>query len=243
MSKNPDRESDKLRRKALGYGPVARLADRRAGRQDGKSGFPALPVNDEFAATPYHGVRQHHLNVFAARELLRQEEEIHPLVRRRKELEGEITSAEEKVAEARARLAATPAVPSEEELTRRNAVESGVDEQLVRTRRQREHNGRRGPLVQEERRAVEQARSLHIELARLQGGIVARKRLTLARIQLHHEHAQRRCRTYERHLVRRHPDGGALIPLLALARPRLPAWVHEPETLGVHAPPEPAEQR
>ncbi|MEV7042118.1 hypothetical protein [Amycolatopsis sp. NPDC051061] len=239
MSKNPDRESEKLRRKALRYGPVARLADRRAGRQDGKSGFPALPVENEFAATPYHGVRQHHLNVFAARELLRQEEDIHPLVRRREELEGEIAGAEEKAADARARLAAVPAVPPEVELTRRNAVESGVDEQLVRTRRQREHDRRRNPLVQEEQRAAEQARALHVELARLLGAIVARKRLTTARIQLHHEHAQRRCRTYERHLVRRHPDGGALIPLLELGRPRLPSWVHEPET---PLAPEPAAQ-
>ncbi|UOZ11337.1 hypothetical protein [Amycolatopsis sp. WQ 127309] len=243
MPKNPERESEKLRKRALRYSLVARLADRRAGRQDGKSGFPALPADSEFAATPYHGVRQHHLNVFAARELLRQEEDIQPLVRRREELEGEIAGAEEEAADARTRLAAVPAVPAEAELIRRNAVESGVDDQLVRTRRQREHDRRRNPLVQAEQRAAEQTRALHVELARLQGAIVARKRLTLARIQLHHEHAQRRCRTYERHLVRRHPDGGALIPLLQLARPRLPGWIHEPDAPIAPAPPEPVAPR
>jgi hypothetical protein len=79
-----------------------------------------------------------------------------------------------------------------------------------------------------------------VELARLTGAISARERLTRARVQLHHEHAQRRCRTYERHLVRRHPDGAALIPLLELGRPRLPAWINEAGTRPAPPLPEPA---
>jgi hypothetical protein len=68
--------------------------------------------------------------------------------------------------------------------------------------------------------------------------IITREQILATRVRQLHEHTLRRCATYRHHLVHKHPDGNALIPLLDLALPTLPDWLprHDPDT-GPNQPP------
>lgn len=54
--------------------------------------------------------------------------------------------------------------------------------------------------------------------------IAAREEILATRVRQLHEHTPRRWGTYQRHLVREHPVGAALIPFLNPALPTLPDW-------------------
>jgi hypothetical protein len=125
-----------------------------------------------------------------------------------------------------------PATPDKAVLTRRNAVEQHADEALVRDRRQREHNAERGKLLAEERRAVEAVDALRVQERRLAELIAIREQILDIRVRQLHQHTLRRCGTYKRHLVHKHPDGAAVIPLLDLGLPTLPEWLGD---AGVNA--------
>ena len=62
--------------------------------------------------------------------------------------------------------------------------------------------------------------------------IITREQILATRVRQLHEHTLRRCGTYKHHLVRKHPDGNALIEFLDLALPTLPGWLprHDPDT-------------
>ena len=143
-------------------------------------------------------------------------------------LDQEIAEAEERAVEARKQLDDMPVQPAEHDLVKRNAVEQHADEALIRTRRQREHDQHRAPLITKDQQAAEAVRALRIQRAQVIGLISARRRILEGRVRQLHEHTWRRSRTYQRHLVRRHPDGQALLPYLDLAMPSLPDWLTSP---------------
>lgn len=94
--------------------------------------------------------------------------------------------------------------------------------------RQREHDARRAKVLAEEQQAVDKVRALRVEKARLAEMIATRVR------QLH-EHMLRRWATYQRHLVRKHPVGAALIQFLHPALPTLPDWTQRLLAASVRA--------
>ncbi len=217
--------------RAILYGPIARVADRWAGITDGRAGQPAMPSDLATApplrggATPYLEVLNRHFLDRAERERLQADIDIAPISERLRLVCAKAAAADEKVTEIRKRLDAFPEAPDDTVLTRRNVLEQDADELLVRTRRQREYTAIRARIVAEEQLAVDDARGLCIEEGRLAEAIAARERIAATRVRRLHEHTRRRCATYQRRLVHKHPKGPAVIPVLELALPSLPPWV------------------
>jgi ABC transport system ATP-binding/permease protein len=230
------------------YGLGARLSDIWAGRSDGKNGLPPLPEHNGPPGpgeghTPYLAIRKHHFLDPAERERRHAWSDLTATYERLSSLDQEIAEAEERAVEARKQLDDMPVHPPESELTKRNVVEQHADEALIRARRQREHDKRRALLIAKDQQAGEAVRALRVQQAQLAGVIAARYRILEGRVRQLHEHTWRRSRTYQRHLVRRHPDGQALLPYLDLALPALPDWLTSPsppdDRWPASAPPRP----
>ncbi len=151
---------------------------------------------------------------------------IEPVYRQLAALRQEIVIADERVAVIRNHLDGIPLVPAEAVLSRRNGVEQHAAEALVRARRRREHHAMRAKVLAEEQQAAAEVRTLRIEEARLTEMIADREQILASRVRQLHEHTLRRCGTYLHHLVRKHPDGSALIRFLNLALPPLPRYCH-----------------
>ncbi len=214
-------------RKPIFYGPFARLADRWAGARDGRAGIPALPHETSAAITPYLEIRRRHFLDRAEGERRHHEHDVASLHHRLKALQARTAAADEAAAEAGKFLGEMPETPSETFLTTRNAVEQHADEALVRSRRRREHDTARGVRVADDRRARQAAAALRADEAQLGEEIAAKERMLACRVRQLHEHTLRRCGTYKRRLVHKHPDGTALIPCLDLALPSLPGWLDD----------------
>jgi hypothetical protein len=228
--------------KAIRYTPVAWFIDRHAGRRDGDAAIPDLPAETAeltAATTPFIEVRRRHFRDTSEREHRHMLNDLEPVHRRLAEVRQDIQDTEEKAAEIRTRLEAIPEKPDEAALTRRNTVEQHIPDELVRTRRQREHDGRRGKVQAELDQVLAKLRGLRVEEARLTRMIITREMILAARVRQLHEHTLRRCGTYKHHLVRKHPDGPALIPFLDLALPALPDWLprHDPDIAEPQRPP------
>jgi hypothetical protein len=218
--------------KAIRYTLVAWFIDSTAGRRDGGAAIPDLPVgsagviNPRAGTTPYLDIRRRHFLDRCERERSRLLNDLEPVHRQLATLRQDIAAAEKKVLMIRQRLDDMPSVPAEEALGRRNAVEQHVGEALIRARRQREHDARRAKVLAEEEQAAARVGALRIEEAQLTEMIARREQDLAARVRRLHEYTLRRCGTYLHHLVRRHPDGAALIPFLNLALPALPDFFH-----------------
>ncbi|MGH3219397.1 MAG: hypothetical protein ACRDPY_11925 [Streptosporangiaceae bacterium] len=217
--------------KPIFYSPAARIADWRAGRGDGDAAIPDLPAGPVEAADPpaattaYLEIRRRHFLDRSERERRHMLTDLEPVHRQLAAVRQDIAGCEEKVTEIRERLDAIPEVPGDAALTRRNAVEQHAPDELVRARRQREHDAKRGKVLAELEQAADRLRALRVEEARLSMMIDARERILATRVGQLHEHTLRRCGTYRHYLVRKHPDGNALIPFLNLALPTLPDWL------------------
>ena len=237
MTRRPSTAWDTKPHKPIFYGPLARLADRFAGVSNGNAAIPDVPAgpaetaDSRPATTPYLEIRRRHFLDRGEREHRHMLTGLEPVQRQLAALRQDIAGTEEDVAELRERLEAIPEKPDEAALTRRNAVEQDAGEALVRGRRQREHDARRGKVQAELDQALAKLRALRVEEARLTGMIDAREQILAARVRQLHEHTLRRCGTYRHHLVRKHPDGNALIPFLNLVLPTLPDWLprHDPD--------------
>jgi ABC transport system ATP-binding/permease protein len=220
--------------KPIFYGPLARLSDVWAGRRDGRLGLPPLPGQDgppdpSQVRTPYLAIRNHHFLDRAERERRHMQSDLGATYQRLSSLDQEIAEAEQRAAEARKQLDDMPVHAPEQDLKKRTAVEQNAEEALIRARRQREHDKRRAPLMTKDQQAAEAVRALRVQRAQVAGLVCARRRILEGRVRQLHEHTWRRGRTYQRHLVRRHPDGHALLRHLDLAMPTLPAWLTSPD--------------
>jgi hypothetical protein len=238
MTRRSSTSWDTKPHKPIFYGPLARLADRIAGVSNGNAAIPDVPAglpetaDPRAAATPYLEIRRRHFLDRSEREHRHTLTDLEPVRHRLAEVRRDISGCEEKVAELRERLKALPEKPDEAALSQRNAVEQHIPGELVRARRQREHDARRAKVRAELEQVLTRLRGLRVEEARLTGMIITREQILAARVRQLHEHTLRRCATYKHHLVRKHPDGNALIEFLDLALPTLPDWLprHDPDT-------------
>jgi hypothetical protein len=225
----PDRWREKPA-KPLRYPLWQRLNDRIAGRRDGKSGIPASSDDEAPAVTPYHAALARQFNGAADKEHLNMEIETFDQAKQLDDLNNRIINAEQQRADARKRLEEMPATAPEEVLRVRNAVELHLPEEVGRTRRQREYDKKRQPLVDAEAEAERQAQRLRLEHGRLAAEVATTRRIFATRARLHYAHAERRCHTYERQLLRYHPNAAELNARLPLWRPQLPPWARDPDT-------------
>lgn len=222
-------------RKPIFYGPVARLADRWAGRTDGKAGIPPVPEElpeppaPALGATPYLDVRVQHFHDRAEREHRHGIHALEASYIHLAELDRRITHARKLADELGKRLDEMPEQAPPDILKARNAVEQHVPDELIRTRRQREYTAGRNKLVAEERQARAALRDLEAERDRLAEATNLRHRIITSRVRQLHRHTLRRIGTYRRRLQRKHPGGPAVLPLLDLTMPDLPGWVADLE--------------
>jgi hypothetical protein len=208
---------------AIRYGVFARLGDRWHATRDGKLGLPT--VGTEAPLTPTFEVlrqtyedRQHH-----ERKLIRSDTA--KLRGQESALIARIHEAGQEAIEIDKRLEAMPEHLSPAEMEQRNGGEANTDPAVVRTRRIREHEGRRKPLLSAAWRLRQQLQELRIELGQTRRSIRNREVTGALEVARLHAHTMRRIAAYERRLVRVHPAGTELVSQLALHHPRLPDWV------------------
>lgn len=141
------------------------------------------------------------------------------------DLEGRLVDAEDMIAAAEKELEQIPLHPPEDVLHSRTVVEVGLPDELARTRRRREHDKQRKAFVDQRATGQRNLREVRGELTAVRARIEATTEIYRVRVRILHAHAERRCRTYERHLLRHHPAAARLAPLLRHQRPTLPDWV------------------
>ena len=104
----------------------------------------------------------------------------------------------------------------------------------MRSRRAREYDSPAPTrCVEELERLRRTVAAAHEELARVRAAVRAREIVGATRVRRLHAQAMRRISAYERHLVRHHPAGDRVGPLLAAQHPRIPGWVFAAEDPSV----------
>jgi hypothetical protein len=212
------------------YGWLARVADWRAGRYDGRTVIPQLPSvpPEELSApliTPYlEPLNQSYQGSAEAENMIALRDVADPLVRRRI-LQRDIAEREDRSRTIQKQLDSLPEIPDDSVLSRRNATEQHADPLLVRARRLREYTAVRARAQAAKDRNDEEILALLTEFSEVSETIAIRGRALAVMVAQMRAHAMRRRGHYLRHLVRQHPDGPALIPYFGLSTPELPSWL------------------
>ena len=215
------------------YGPFARLADWWHATRDGKVGLPAIdtglpgtgPSGTGPPLTPTFEAHSHTYQDRCYHEQQKMIVRTAELGDREARINARIAEAEQAMLLVEKRLEAYPEKPTTGELEDRRSGESTTDIAIVRLRRSREHAARRSPLVDEAVGLRTELQSLRVELEQTRQGILTCKTLCAVRIHRLHAHTMRRLACYQRRLVRVHPEGARLVPLLAPHYPQLAGWV------------------
>ncbi len=206
------------------YTPSRRFTDWRRGRADGRAGLPGT----EPGRPPGTPALEELAQDFLARshsERLRLDLELAPLLESEAALVARIEQAERDAERARERLAFWPVLLDESQLAQRRGGESNTADDVVRARRAREYDAVRRPMVEDVDQARRAAAAASEELARVRAAVRARELVGATRVRRLHAHTMRRISAYERHLVRHHPSGDRVGPVLAAQHPRIPGWV------------------
>ncbi|MCD2192368.1 hypothetical protein LQ327_03015 [Actinomycetospora endophytica] len=214
------------------YSLGRRLTDWRRGRADGRAGLPGIepgrppgtPTLEEFAQDFL--ARTH-------RERLRLDVELTPLLEAEAALVVRIEETEAATVRSGERLGGWPLLLDDGQLGLRRGGESQTPDDVVRARRAREYEALRRPMVEDLDRLRRATATAHEDLARVRAAMRAREVVGATRVRRLHAQAMRRISAYERHLVRCHPAGDRVGPLLAAQHPRLPGWVFAAEEPGV----------
>ena len=144
---------------------------------------------------------------------------------RRRALGRDIAARENKSRSIQKQLDAMPEVPDESVLSQRNAIEQHVDPPLVRERRLREYTAVRANVQAAKDRVDQEIQARQVELAKVDETIAVRKHALVIRMTRMRAHAMRRRGQYLRHLMRKHPEGPALVAYFELSSPQLPTWL------------------
>jgi hypothetical protein len=214
------------------YTPARRFADWHRARADGRAGLPGLEPGRPPGTPTLEELAQDFL-ARSHRERLRLDVELAPLLESEAGLVARIEQTELAAGRAQERLAGWPVLLGDDQLGLRRGGESGTADDVVRSRRAREYDALRRPLVEELERLRRTAAAAYEELARLRAAVRAREIVGATRVRRLHAQAMRRISAYERHLVRHHPAGDRVGPLLAAQHPRIPGWVFAAEDPSV----------
>ena len=210
------------------YTPGRRFADWHRARADGRAGLPGLEPGRPPGTPTLEELAQDFL-ARSHRERLRLDVELAPLLESEAGLVARIEQTELAAGRAEERLGDWPVLLAEDQLALRRGGESGTAEDVVRSRRAREYDALRRPLVDEVERLRRSVAAGYEELARVRAAVRAREIVGATRVRRLHAQAMRRISAYERHLVRHHPAGDRVGPLLAAQHPRIPGWVFAAE--------------
>lgn len=208
-------------RRPIRYGPFARLGDWWNATRDGKAA-----LSDVAADPPLTPTFELHSRTYEDRSRHEWKEVLVATAQaaaRSAVLEAEIGETEQAVLLVEKRLDAMPDL-SDAELTQRRSGETDTDPGVVRARRSREHGRVRGQLQRDLDDLRGRLPGLRVEREQVRRTIRIRETVGAVRIARLHAHTQRRLAAYERRLVRVHPEGARLVPLLAPHHPTLPEW-------------------
>jgi hypothetical protein len=214
------------------YTPGRRFADWHRARADGRAGLPGLEPGRPPGTPTLEELAQDFL-ARSHRERLRLDVELAPLLESEAGLVARIEQTELAAGRAEERLGDWPALLADDQLALRRGGESGTADDVVRSRRAREYDALRRPLVDEVERLRRSVAAGYEELARIRAAVRAREIVGATRVRRLHAQAMRRISAYERHLVRHHPAGDRVGPLLAAQHPRIPGWVFAAEDPSV----------
>ncbi|GLZ48495.1 hypothetical protein Acsp06_46800 [Actinomycetospora sp. NBRC 106375] len=211
------------------YSALARARDWWQARTDARAGLPSLEPGRP-VGTP--ALEEYHQDFLARshRERVRLDVEVAPLAQSRAALAARLPAAEHDLVRVRARLDAIPVLLEDGQLVVRRGGEADTPDDVVASRRAREHEATRRPLVDEAGRLHAQLTQMRVEYARLGSTIRACEVVGATRVRRLHAQVMRRISAYERHLVRRHPAGDRIGPALAAQHPVVPDWVVAVET-------------
>lgn len=202
----------------------ARLRDWWQARADGRARLPSLEPGRPTGTPTLEEYAQDFLER-SHRERLRLDLEIAPMLETRASLAARIPATEEAAARAQARLDAMPVLLAPDQLELRRGGEYDTADDVVAARRAREYEATRRPLVDEAARLHAQLTQMRVEYARLGSTVRACEVVGATRVRRLHAQIMRRVSVYERHLVRRHPAGDRIGPVLAAQHPTVPGWV------------------
>jgi hypothetical protein len=214
------------------YTPARRFADWHRARADGRAGLPGLEPGRPPGTPTLEELAQDFL-ARSHRERLRLDVELAPLLESEAGLVARIEQTGIAAARAEERLADWPALLADDQLALRRGGEDRTADDVVRSRRAREYATLRRPVVEEVERLRRAAAAAHEELARVRAAVRAREIVGATRVRRLHAQTMRRISAYERHLVRHHPAGDRVGPLLAAQHPRIPGWVFAAEDPSV----------
>jgi len=224
----PDRSIARPYRPLL-YGPVAWFFDIRAACADARAGIPAAEYIDAGPVlTPTVQQRAQTLADRAEREFLQVQADTAPMRERQAQLRSRIEDLKELVEEQRSVLVGLPERLPEADLERRSAGEVDTPVEGVRTRRTREHDGRRRAVSDRLGALRGDLAAALAELARLDEAVRGREERGAIRARRLHAYTLRRIASYESRLVRRHPAGRRLAGRLVVVRPAVPGWAQLP---------------
>ena len=214
------------------YTPARRFADWHRARADGRAGLPGLEPGRPPGTPTLEELAQDFL-ARSHRERLRLDVELTPLLESEAGLVARIEQTEIAATRAAERLADWPALLADDQLALRRGGEARTADDVVRSRRAREYAALRRPVLEEVERLRRTVAAAHEELARVRAAVRAREIVGATRVRRLHAQAMRRISAYERHLVRHHPAGDRVGPLLAAQHPRIPGWVFAAEDPSV----------
>lgn len=208
----------------LRYRLSTRLHDWLQARADGRAGLPSLEPGRPAGTPTLEALAQDFL-AQSYRERLRLDVEITPMLEEAAQIEARIAEAERGIERASEQLGRWPVLLDADQLARRRGGETLTAVDVVAARRAREYEAQRRPLVTEEANLRSALTRMRVDLARLRTGVRAREVVGATRVRRLHALSMRRISAYERHLVRRHPAGDRIGPVLAAQHPRIPGWV------------------
>ncbi len=159
----------------------------------------------------------------AEKELIRYKAEIAGHLVALRQAQAKRDATEVKLATALERLASIQPL-TQDELTRRVSGEERTATAVLQGRRQREHSERRSVAENEVRQLRATLSDLAVEVAKLSEPVRIRFQVAQARVGMIDAYVRRRCAFYLTRLVRKHPEGTEIGPLLRSDWPEHPAW-------------------
>ena len=228
-------------RRAIPYGPFARLGDWWAARRDAQVVLPALllpPVGAtggpaetaEREGAGWETPRTVFLGQLgrgrAEKEWLHYRRDVADWLVALADAQASLDAAQRELQTAEKSLAelSEPHELSDSELNARRSGEQGTDPEVIKARRRQDHAGRRKGAESRVQQLNGRVAEHEATVARFSEPVRLRFEVARTRADLIDAYVRRRCAYYLARLIRRHAEAGQIRPLVRSDWPERPAW-------------------